>query len=252
MNIEKVRAFKEKFPEGDVLGCFSKTTDSAMVETMGLAGMDYVILDMEHGPISIETLEHHLRACDKTDMLGIVRVDSPESKLIGKALDVGAHGIQVPSVNSAEQARIAIEKARFSPLGSRGVCRFVRAAEYTRKDRTEYFSESNELILILQLEGKEGIASFDEIIKLPGIDVIFLGPYDLSQSMGVPGQIEHPSVVAEMNRIIGRAKEKGIYIGTFCDTPEQLKSWREKGVKYLSYSVDVGLFYDKMTELRKW
>ncbi len=248
--MSKIKAFREKIENEPVIGCFSKTTDSSLVEVMGSAKMDFVILDMEHGPITTETLKHHLMALQNSGTLGIVRVESEKSHMIGKALDLGAHGIQIPSVNDPEQARAAIKEAKFHPDGMRGVCRFVRAAEYSYTERGTYFKAANEALIILQLEGKKGLESFEEIIKVDGIDIIFVGPYDLSQSLGVPGEVEHPLVMKAIEDLNNKAAEKGIVLGTFCDTPEQLILRKNQGMKYLAYSVDLALFGDKLTSIK--
>ncbi len=100
----------------------------------------------------------------------------------------------MPQITNAKQAEEMIKLAKFAPSGMRGVCRFVRAANYSSMDRFEYFKEANESIIILQLEGQEAIDNLEDIIKVEGIDIVFIGPYDLSQSLGVGGQIDHPAV----------------------------------------------------------
>jgi len=245
----KLQAFRKKAKEQNVLGFFSKTTDSSIIEAAGFSGMDYVILDMEHGPIGTETLKHHIMACKNSGLVSIVRVDSYNSPIIGKALDLGANGIQVPSVTSVAQVRQIIDETKFHPNGHRGVCRFVRAADYSSMDRFEYFKDANQNIVVIQLEGVEGVSAFDEIIEVPGIDVIFIGPYDLSQSIGYPGQITHPDVISYIERLHLKASEKGLILGTFCDTPELLMKWRDLGLGYLSYSVDMALFLEKLKEI---
>ena len=246
---KKLRAFKAKLAHQNVLGCFSKTTDSSIVEAMGFAGMDFVILDMEHGPITSETLKHHLMAVSCTDMLGIVRVPGHDSEMIGNALDLGAHGIQVPSVNCAAHAAEAIRRAKFYPMGQRGVCRFVRGAQYSHLERHTYFESANDALVILQLEG-QGLDNFENIVALDGVDIIFLGPYDLSQALGVPGEIEHPKVLGALTELTEKAKDRGVVLGTFCDTPKQLEHWKSTGIRYLSYSVDLAIFMDALKRLR--
>jgi 4-hydroxy-2-oxoheptanedioate aldolase len=242
--------FKSKLQIGSCLGIFSKTTDSSMVEVMAHSGLDFVILDMEHGPITTETLKHHLMALKGTDTLGIVRVEGADSPHIGKALDLGAHGIQVSSVSGAAQAAQAVAAAKFHPEGMRGVCRFVRAADYAFKERNAYFSAANEGLLILQIEGKAGLEAFDDIVQVPGIDVLFVGPYDLSQSLGVPGQVEHPKVMDAIREMQVKAARRQVVLGTFCDTPEQLQQRKAAGFKYLAYSVDLWLFGERLIQLK--
>ena len=147
-------------------------------------------------------------------------------------------------MQNAEQARNVVRSARFYPYGMRGVCRYVRAANYTALDRNDYFAASKDLLVILQLEGTEAIQNLDEILEVEGIDILFVGPYDLSQTLGVPGDVSNPIVIKEMQKIVDKAKEKGKVVGTFVDDMEALRRWREAGIQYLSYNVDVGIFMD--------
>ncbi len=245
MKSNTIKNFKEKLRNNDnVIGPFSKTCDPAFIETMGYAGYDFVILDLEHGPNSVETIQNLVRAAQIANILPIVRVKEDNSSVIGEVLDIGAGGIQVPQITNAKQAKETIQLAKFAPIGMRGVCRFVRAANYSSMDRFQYFKEANETIIILQLEGQEAIDNLSDIIKVEGIDIIFIGPYDLSQSLGVSGQIDHPAVEEKMVDIIEECKKHGIVVGTFVDSTESAIKWRDKGVRYISYSVDVGIFYD--------
>ena len=227
------------------IGPFSKSSDPAIIECMGLAGFDFLIIDLEHGPNTIESAQNLIRAALLHEMTPIVRVSENNESSISKALDIGAQGVQVPQVNNKQDALKVVTAAKFSPLGNRGVCRYVRAAGFSSKDKNRYFEESNkDTLVILQIEGKQGIENLDSILDVKGIDIIFIGPYDLSQSMGVPGQINHPEVINAMKNVIDKAKQRNIVVGTFVETPEDLKMWKDLGVLYLSYKVDVGIFYD--------
>lgn len=242
--------FIEKLTKGQsVLGPFSKSSDPAIIEVMGYAGFDFIIIDLEHGPNTILQAQDLIRAAKIAGSLPIVRVANNTAEDIGKALDIGAMGIQVPQITNAEGARQAVQHAKFAPDGMRGVCRFVRAAEYSNKDRFDYFKEANEQYLILQLEGVEAIANFDKIVTVEGIDIIFLGPYDLSQALGVSGQINHPSVIEKMKHIINGCKAKGLKTGVFTDNMIDAKNWKEIGVDYISFSVDVGIMLEACKDI---
>ncbi|MCP4402868.1 MAG: hypothetical protein GY801_36900 [bacterium] len=125
----------------------------------------------------------------------------------------------------------------------------MRVANYSALDRFQYFKEANESIIILQLEGEEAINNLESILKVEAIDIIFIGPYDLAQSLGVTGQIDHSKVESSMQEIVEKCTQKGIVVGTFVDTLENARKWKGLGVKYLSYSVDVGLFYDQCSSI---
>ncbi len=168
---------------------------------------------------------------------------------MSEVLDIGAGGVQVPQVSCKSDALMVIKQTKFSPIGERGVCRFVRAANYSAMDRFDYFRTANDNIIILQIEGQTGIDNLDEIIEVEGIDVIFIGPYDLSQSLGIVGDIDNPLVEQKMLEIIKKCDEKNIAVGTFTDTIDNAKKWKRLGVKYIAHSVDVGIFYDAVKNL---
>jgi 4-hydroxy-2-oxoheptanedioate aldolase len=238
-----IRTFKQKMDGGGVvLGPFMKTTDPGFVEITGYAGFDFVILDCEHGPASISEVQNLVRAAQCAEILPVVRVPDSREISIDKALDIGAMGIQVPNVETAEQTRSIVRAAKYAPAGNRGVCRFVRAAEYSNIERSEYFKQANETLVIVQVEGLKGIENLGGILEVEGIDVVFIGPYDLSQALGVGGQVDHPAVEGKMKDVTKAAGRKNIVVGTFVDTIENAAKWKNAGVQYLSYSVDVGIF----------
>lgn len=244
--------FKNRLKEGKpVFGPFMKSTDPAFIEIAGYSGFDFVILDMEHGPVGFSELQNLIRAAIIANLIPIVRTSDSSEVSIAKPLDLGAYGVQIPQVTSGKMASACVKAARFYPEGERGVCRFVRAANYSVMPREEYFKKANDALIIIQLEGKEAIEDIDNILKVENIDIIFIGPYDLSQSLGVPGQVSHPLVINAMNDIVKRAQSMGKVVGTFADTPQAAEMWRKAGVQYISYSVDVGIFANACSELVK-
>lgn len=158
-------------------------------------------------------------------------------------MDLGAAGIQIPQISNKTAAEKAIQYAKFYPQGNRGVCRYVRAAEYSSLEKSQYFKEANKAMIILQIEGIDGIQNLDEILSVPGIDIIFIGPYDLSQSLGLPGNVHHPKVIEQMKLIVKKAQNANVAVGTFVDTSKDALYWKSLGVKYIANSVDVGIFY---------
>ncbi len=255
MNNQAVLTARERLNNGEVfIGLFCKTTAPEFIEVIGHAGFDFCILDMEHGPANLETLQNLVRAAEVSGVLPIVRTRDMCLESIAQPLDLGVAGIQVPQVSSKAEAEAVVDAARFSPLGHRGVCRFVRAANFSALDRADYFTQANQALVILQLESTH-LAEYEKIAEIPGVDILFIGPYDLSQSLGIPGQIEHPRVLEEMRKIIAVAKRKHKTIGVFADSLTQTQRWIDAGVQYIAYSVDLGLFYtgcrDTVQAIRK-
>jgi 4-hydroxy-2-oxoheptanedioate aldolase len=233
-----------------MLGIFSKTIDSNFIEAAGYCQLDFIILDQEHGPASLDILQNHVRAAKITKMKSIIRVANNNANLIGAALDTGADGVQVPNISNYEQAIEAVKAAKFYPKGMRGVCRFVNAANYGLKDKNEYFETENKKILILQVEGSEGIKELDKILSIQDFDILFIGPYDLSQSAGYPGDIEHPVVIKLIEEIANKVKKSKKILGCFADKVETALKLKNSGFDFIAYSVDVSLFSEKIVEIK--
>lgn len=228
---------KDKF----LLGPFIRVPRAEMVEILAMAGFDFAIVDLEHGgTIMPNEVYPMILAAENKGIRLIARTPGLQESYIKWLLDMGIGGLQIPHIKTKEDAAKAVEYARFHPEGERGLCRFVRAAEFSNIPKEEYLTKANkQSVLILQIEGKEGADNIEEIIQVKGIDVLFIGPYDLSQSLGVTGQIWHEKVVNEIKRIIKICAEKNIHTGIFTDTPEGIDKWSSLGVKYLNYRIDV-------------
>ena len=242
---------KNKMNKGQaVYGPFLKMAEPCLIEQSALAGFDFCIIDMEHGPLSFETALNLIRAAELHEMSPIIRTTDASDENILRALDLGAHGVEVPQVNTKEAAERVVKACKYFPMGNRGMCRYVRSAEFTHIAREEYFKTANEHNMVLvHIEGMEGVSNLDEILEVEGLDVIFLGPYDLSQSCGVPGDVTNPIVVEKMKEAVAKAAKKGVKVGTFVETPERAAFWRELGVSYLAYSVDVGIYYNACKQI---
>ena len=243
-SIDLIRTFRAKLKEHACIGIFSKTIDSNFVEAAGFSGLDFIILDMEHGPASLEIAHNHVRASLVNEMLPIIRTKGADPHSIGSALDTGALGVQVPNISNASQAKEAIDAARFYPEGMRGVCRYVKSANFGSMDKQLYFKQANQSLLILQVEGVEGIKNLDEILSLKGFDILFIGPYDLSQSIGKPGQINSPEVIKLMQKIATKCLKKNITLGVFSDSLNQHRSLKSEGFKYIAHSVDINIYLE--------
>jgi len=241
----------DKLLKGDtVYGPFCKIQDPAIVEIAALSGFDFVIIDMEHGPYSIESAQNMIRAAEARGITPVVRVTENNETLILRTLDIGAKCIQVPQICTKADADKLVKATKFYPKGERGMCRYVRAAEYTNISAADHFGKANnDITTIIHIEGMEGINNLEEIVSVEGVDVIFLGPYDLSQSCGVPGQVNDPKVVDAMKGAVETAKKYGKFVGTFTESPEKAKMWKDIGVQYISYAVDVGLVMNTFKEI---
>ncbi len=220
-----------------LLAPFSIIPSVEVVELIGLAGFDGVILDLEHGAHGSEALGPLILAALARGIYPLVRVRSSEPTEIGAALDAGAAGVIVPQISSLEEAGRAIRAARFAPDGNRGANSFVRGADYS--GRTEWFAEANrDVAVLLMVEGAGGVAALPQILELPNLDGIFLGPLDLSHALGVPGEMGHPKVVETIEEVIEACTAAGVTTGIFAGTGEAARRWIGRGVTLVGAGVD--------------
>jgi len=240
MGLLRAGQLGQKYEEqGFVVGTFVEVPSPQIVEILGLAGFDFVVIDREHGAIDLETTENMIRAAEATGTVPLVRVPACDAVSIRQALDMGAAGVHIPQIQSAVMAATAARAARFFPHGERGLQPFVRAASYRAYPTAEFLQRSNEAtVVVLQIEGAEGVAHLGEIAEVDGIDVLFVGPYDLSQSLGTPGLVDSPLVREKMRLVIERTQAKNVTIGTYCDDVRTALEWRNLGVTYLVVGMD--------------
>lgn len=225
-------------------GLFVKCPSMEMIESIGIVGCDFAVIDMEHTPLSPRDLYPLLLAAERRNLEIIVRIPVKSEQYFKWVKDLNISTIQVPHVQSAEDVKYAISNTLFAPTGQRGLCRFVRASDFSGKNKDQYLEYANSHNnLILQIEGMEAVKNIDEIIAaIPKGVSLFVGPYDLSQSMGKPGEIWDLEVQTTIQMIISKAKAKDIPIGTFTDSLEGIKKWKERGVDFIEYASDLNVF----------
>ncbi len=218
-----------------LFGIFIGIASPAIVEMCGYAGFDFVVLDNEHGPASIETTEHLIRAARCANTIPVVRTTEPD---ILRILDIGASAIQVPQVNTAEQARRIVAAAKYPPLGSRGAAFSPRAAGYGFFGGQPHAKASNEgTSVILMTETTEALDNLDEILAVPGIDALFIGPNDLSFSMGHQGNQKHPEVVTAIEAAIKKIARTKVAAGLMTIPVEDYRKYAAMGARYLTTQI---------------
>jgi 4-hydroxy-2-oxoheptanedioate aldolase len=219
-----------------VIGPYVRYADAGIAEILCYLGFDYLFFDGEHSPIGERECENLARVCELTGVTPIVRVPANLPWMIGRHLDTGMQGVQIPMVNSAAEAIAAVRAAKYQPLGNRGLAP-ARAANYGQVLPFSYAAhirESNaETMLIVQVETPASIEALPEIVKVPGIDVVFIGPVDLSNSLGHPGDFEHPDVRAAFDRIVSVVTQSDKTLGVLATTTEASLLWRARGARYL-------------------
>jgi 4-hydroxy-2-oxoheptanedioate aldolase len=201
-----------------------------LVELLGRLGFDVIFIDTEHGPASWSEVEDMVRAAELAGATPIVRVQANDGPTITRALDRGAGGVQVPHVNTRAEAEAAVRHAKFAPLGHRGFAGGRAAfgepmAEFTRR-------ANEETMVVAMLEEVEALENLDEILKVDHVDVFFVAPGDLAQSMGHPGRMDHPDVQAAIDRAVARIREAGRVPGVLA-TPATVRRYLEHGALFV-------------------
>jgi 2-keto-3-deoxy-L-rhamnonate aldolase RhmA len=209
-------------------------------DALALAGLDWLFVDMEHSPVldPAAVLRIVQAVAGKTDVL--VRVPTNDDVWIKKALDTGADGVIVPCVSSAEQARRAVYAAKYPPLGRRSVG--ITPAHGYGADFAGYIDRANEsTALVVQIEDITAVEHVDEIIATAGVDAAFIGPYDLSGSMGKLGQVDDPDVQRAIERVVDGCAKVGMPLGFFSMTTDGARKALERGIRFLAVGTDIGL-----------
>lgn len=204
------------------------------------AGFDYFFIDMEHGSLSVETMADLCVAARGAGIATIVRVPILEAQALGTPLDLGASGVLCPQTETRADAELIVRCTKYHPLGERGMSLGNVHVGFERGKPEEVVRRLNEeTLIVVQIETAKGVDNIDEILRVPGIDAAFVGPNDLSQTLGVPGQIHHPEVAKRIERLIEACQKAGVAPGLHTYDVDSAKAWLKKGIRLLGYSGDV-------------
>lgn len=224
-----------------VLGCFVRTPDPGLVEFIAYLGWDFLVFDGEHGTIDPNRCEDMVRAALLRGVTPIVRATTNQAPVILRYMDTGAHGVHIPWVNSGAEAEAAVQAVKYWPRGQRGLAGTTRAASYGQvMSLAEYVRAANaETLTVVHIETAEAVERIDEILAVEGVDVVFLGPTDLSHSYGFPGDPSQPVVQQAMDRVIEAARRANVAIGTLVRDADGARAWRERGAQYITTTMEL-------------
>ena len=214
---------------------------TALVEILGRVGYDFALIDLEHGLYDIETAGELIRAAQGANLTPIVRVLKNDKELISKVLDLGAQGVVIPHISNKEDAARAVEACRYGATG-RGACPNVRAADYSLSDWPHYQEETNKNTMVfLLIEDLEGAHNIEDILSVDGVDVVYLGPFDMSVAAGYQGNINHPEIQKALDEILSACKARGMPVmHSFCGP--DVEAWVNKGVRLITQGGDDFIF----------
>jgi 2-keto-3-deoxy-L-rhamnonate aldolase RhmA len=205
--------------------------------------LDFVFVDMEHTGFDAERVADLMAWFKATDIAPFVRVPQGLYHFLARTMDAGALGVMVANVETAEQARGIVDAVKYAPLGRRGVALGTAHTDFTVPDPVAYFQRANEnTTVICQIESTTGLANLDTIAAIPGVDVLWVGHFDLSQSMGIPAQFDHPDFLEALRRVIDAARQHGLRSGVQPNSRAQAEQWLKMGFDVISWSSDVGVY----------
>lgn len=213
------------------------------------AGCEFAVFDMEHTGWSVETIRMLVATTRATDMIPLVRIPATEYHFIARVLDMGALGIMAPMVESAAQAASLVAAAKYPPLGRRGAAFTIAHDDYSGGDIVEKIRTANsETLLLAQIETAAGVRNVDEIAAVAGIDVLWIGHFDLSNSLGIPGQFDHPQFQEALAQVLAACRKHGKVPGFMASDIANGRKLLDQGFRMLAYSGDLWLYQAALRE----
>jgi 2-keto-3-deoxy-L-rhamnonate aldolase RhmA len=247
----RVNHTREKLAKGEtVFGCGLQSFRSAEVpRVFAAAGFDYVFIDMEHGAFDLETVYDMIGASVRAGITPIVRVGEVAYSLVARLLDSGAQGIILPRVEDPAVLREALSWMRYPPEGKRGYGVSPYMVDYESRSFTEIIAHLNRHTLaVAQIETLAAVERADELLSCKGLDIVMVGPADLSISLGIPGQFDHPLLISTVERVIDKCREHNIVPGIQTRSAVMAKAWAARGMRFVGAGAEHGLLLEKARE----
>jgi 2-keto-3-deoxy-L-rhamnonate aldolase RhmA len=248
-----MKSLRNRWREGEVIlgQMVLELFTSGIGPMLAAAGMEFVIYDMEHGRCDIGLLAEMVASCRGSGIVPMVRVPDIHFQPLSRVLDVGARGVMVPRVETRAQAEAIVAQLKYAPTGRRGVALGV-AHDLYKAGGPEFFQRANDdTVVILLLETAKAFEHLDEIISVPGVDVAWMGHYDLTVSMGIPAQFDNPLFLDAMDALVASCRRHGVAAGFLPPTPEAAVHWIRKGFRAISVGSDIGIFLNGVRSFRQ-
>ena len=248
----RINTVKKALAEGRLqLGCgWSYLRSPAIARILAAAGFHWAFLDSEHGGFGVESLQDMCREATAAGLSPLVRVADLQYSLIARALDIGADGIVLPRVESPELLERTVSWTKYPPAGIRGYGLTALHLDHEAVGIAEAIEHINaNTMVVLQIETQRAVEARDELLSVPGIDAVMMGPADLSVSLGVPGDFQHPRMVEAMEAVRDSCQRHGVAPGTQTRTPELARFWKDRGMKLLGCGNEAGMMLDRAKEL---
>lgn len=239
---------KESLKNGSfAIGTWCDLPSPAVINVLSKAGLDFVIIDMEHGPMDFKVAQEMAFAAESEGKEALIRVPRLDESDILRALDSGASGIIVPHIETVKDRENVIKFSKYPPSGNRGFNPYVRCGGYKRPEK-DYCDVQNKNNLIgLMLEGRQALNDLERIIDDPGVDIVYIGTYDLSVALGLGGDISHPDVIKQLESAVSKIKKAGKIAGCMIHDSAGLKRFKELGIQFICYKVDSAMIHDAVS-----
>ena len=249
----KKNFLKEKLDSNQLtIGTWNIIDSPMVVDVIASSGIDFIVIDAEHGAISYETAQVMIGLCEGYNVTPIMRVGEINESLILRALDIGVHGVQLPNITTADDAKLFVQFAKYPPIGIRGFSPYTKAGLYDVSNGKNMPKIANKnTLLIANVEGQDGMDNLEEIAQVDGIDVIFIGLFDMSKSFGIAGDVENPKVIQKLDEAISIIHKYGKKVGSIASNLKMLSTLKEKEIDYLTYSVDTGMLKESYQNMIK-
>lgn len=236
-----MKGLKKRIHNGESLfGCWLNLGSSVSAEIVGAAGFDWVLIDFEHGAGSEQEILHQLQALEHTGAASIIRVESYQRQRIHRMLDYGAEGVMVPRIDNAAETELAAKAIKYQPAGLRGLAKLNRATGYGVNFENYVNNEQHKLVGIIQIETATSLNHLDQIAAVDGVDVLFIGPLDLSTALQITGQWDHPLYLDAIKKTAQAAKNAGKACGILLPSPDEFKKYYDLGYRFIAAGSDIG------------
>jgi 2-keto-3-deoxy-L-rhamnonate aldolase RhmA len=251
-----INKLKVKINEGKpVLGVWNTLASPLVTEVIAQSGLDFQIIDLEHGPFILDKVNLHVSACENaSSCTPLVRIPSNQDWMSLQALDQGAHGVVVPHISNSKEAKELVRTTKYYPSGERGFTPFSKAGGFNNKNTSSYVKNANNsTLLVVIIESQEGLENLDEIVAVEGVDIIYFGAYDLSQALGCPGEVRNPKLINSIKQGVDIVNANGKCAGGFVPQSKDDIKWAlDMGMRFVTYQVDSSIIYNHVSSIADW